>query len=61
MIKKAIISLLMAIGFLGLILASSVKLKKKGIFHIVAIVTKNNMKEIIKTAVMMLFHISSWQ
>jgi len=60
-IKKAIIILLKAIWFLFLIFAPSVKLRKKGRFPIVSIVTKNNIKEFMKVAVMLLFHISSWQ
>ena len=61
MIKKAMIVLLMAISFLFFILTSSVKLKKKGKFPIVSIVTKNKIKEFMKVAVMLVFHISSWQ
>ena len=60
-IKKAIITLFSAIWFLFLIFALSVKLKKKGKFPIVSMVTKNNIKEFIKVAVMLVFHISSWQ
>ena len=60
-IKKAIITLLKAIWFLFLIFAPSVKLRKKGKFPIVSIVTKNNIKEFMKVAVMLVFHISSWQ
>ena len=60
-IKKAIIILFKAIWFLFLILAPSVKLRKKGKFPIVSIVTKNSIKEFIKAAVMLLFGISSWQ
>ena len=60
-IKKAIITLLKAIWFLFLIFAPSVKLRKKGKFPIVSMVTKNNIKEFMKVAVMLVFHISSWQ
>ena len=60
-IKKAMITLFSAIWFLFLIFAPSVKLRKKGKFPIVSMVTKNNIKEFIKTAVMLVFHISSWQ
>ena len=60
-IKKAIIILFKAIWFLFLILAPSVKLRKKGKLPIVSMVTKNSIKEFIKTAVMLLFHILSWQ
>ena len=60
-IKKAIIILLKAIWFLFLIFASSVKLRKKGRFPIVSMVKKNNIKEFMKVAVMLVFHISSWQ
>ena len=60
-IKKAIITLFSAIWFLFLIFAPSVKLRKKGKFPIVSIVTKNNIKEFTKIAVMQVFHISSWQ
>ena len=60
-IKKAIIILFMAIWFLFLIFAPSVKLRKKGKFPIVSMVTKNNIKEFMKVAVMLIFHISSWQ
>ena len=60
-IKKAIIMLFKAIWFLILILAPSVKLRKKGKFPIVSMVTKNNIKEFTKVAVMPIFHISSWQ
>ena len=60
-IKKAIIILFKAIWFLFLIFAPSVKLRKKGKFPMVSIVTKNNIKEFMKVAVMRLFHISSWQ
>ena len=60
-IKKAIIILLKAIWFLFLIFAPSVKLKKKGKFPIVSMVTKNNIKEFIKVTIMLVFHISSWQ
>ena len=60
-IKNAIIVLLKAIIFLSLILASSVKLKKKAKFPMVSMVTKNKIKEFIKVAVILLFHIFSWQ
>ena len=60
-IKKAIIILFKAIWFLFLIFAPSVKLKKKGKFPIVSMVTKNNIKEFMKVAAMLVFHISSWQ
>jgi len=60
-IKKATIILFKAIWFLFLIFAPSVKLKKKGKFPIVSMVTKNNIKEFMKVAVMLIFHISSWQ
>ena len=60
-IKKAIITLFSAIRFLFLIFAHSVKLRKKGKFPIVSMVTKNNIKEFMKVAVMLVFHISSWQ
>ena len=60
-IKKAIIILFMAIWFFFWIFAPSVKLKKKGKFPIVSMVTKNNIKEFTKVAVMLIFHISSWQ
>ena len=60
-IKKAIIILFKAIWFFFLILAPSVKLRKKGKFPIVSMVTKNNIKEFTKVAVMLIFHISSWQ
>ena len=50
-IKKAIIILFKAIWFLFLILAPSVKLRKKGKFPIVSMVTKNNIKEFMKVAV----------
>jgi len=60
-IKKAIITLLKAIWILFLIFAPSVKLRKKGKFPIVSMVTKNNIKEFMKVAVMLIFHISSWQ
>ena len=60
-IKKAIITLFNAIWFLFLIFAPSVKLRKKGKFPIVSIVTKNNIKEFMKVAVMLVFRISSWQ
>ena len=60
-IKKAIITLFKAIWFLLLIFAPSVKLRKKGKFPTVSMVTKNNIKEFTKVAVMLVFHISSWQ
>ena len=60
-IKKAIIILCKAIWFLFLIFAPSVKLKIKGKFPIVSMVTKNNIKEFMKVAVMLIFHIFSWQ
>ena len=60
-IKKAIIILFIAIWFLFLIFAPSVKLRKNGKFPIVSIVTKNNIKEFTKVAVMLVFHIFSWQ
>ena len=60
-IKKAIITLFSAIWFLLLIFAPSVKLRKKGKFPIESMVTKNNIKEFMKVAVMLIFHISSWQ
>ena len=60
-IKKAIITLLKAIWFLFLIFAPSVKLRKKGKFPIVSMVTKNNIKEFTKVAVIQVFRISSWQ
>ena len=60
-IKKAIITLFSAIWFLFLIFAPSVKLRKKGKFPIVSMVTKNNIKEFIKVAIMLIFLISSWQ
>ena len=60
-IKKAIITLFSAIWFLFLIFAPSVKLRKKGKFPIVSMVTKNNIKEFIKVAIMLVFRISSWQ
>jgi hypothetical protein len=44
-----------------LIFAPSVKLRKKGKFPMVSMVTKNNIKEFMKVAVMPLFHIFSWQ
>ena len=48
-------------GFFFLIFAPSVKLRKKGKFPIVSMVTKSNIKEFIKVAIMLVFHISSWQ
>ena len=60
-IKKAIIILFKAIWFLFLIFAPSVKLRKKGRFPMVSMVTKNSIKEFIKVASMLLFHIFSWQ
>ena len=54
----AVIILFKAIWFFFLIFAPSVKLKKKGKFPIVSMVTKNNIKEFMKVAVMLVFHIS---
>ena len=59
--KKAITVLFKAISFLFFIFVSSVKLKKKGKFPMVSIVTKNNIKEFMNVVSMQLFRISSWQ
>ena len=60
-IKKAIIVLFIAIWFLFFTFAFSVKLKKKGKFPIVSMVTKNKIKEFIKVGSTLLFRITSWR